>query len=178
MAPPRTLSRLVLFGVSACLLLAAPMFSADWLTGVAFAQSDDKSGERKTRKTPAMREQTYKRLSESREFAEAEQYGEALKVLNRMIERGGLNSYEAAQAYNFYGYIYFSQDKYQDAIRAYQNVLAQENLPIAMETATIYSLAQLYFAIEDYGQAIAMINRWLERTEDPGPAPYILLAQA
>jgi tetratricopeptide (TPR) repeat protein len=178
MAPPRTLSRLVLFGVSACLLLAAPMFSADRLTGVAFAQSDDKSEERKTRKTPAMREQTYKRLSESREFAEAEQYGEALRVLNRMIERGGLNSYEAAQAYNFYGFIYFSQEKYQDAIRAYQNVLAQENLPIAMETATIYSLAQLYFAIEDYGQAIAMINRWLERTEDPGPEPYILLAQA
>ena len=177
MAQLYTSSRLVLAAASAFLLLALPTL-AHWTDGVASAQSNNESDERKTRKTPAMREQTYKKLSESREFAEAEQYDEALAVLNRMMERGGLNSYEAAQAYNFYGYIYFSQERFQDAIQAYQNVLAQENLPLAMETATIYSLAQLYFAIENYDQAIAMINRWLGQAEDPGPNPYILLAQA
>jgi tetratricopeptide (TPR) repeat protein len=177
MAQLYTSSRLVLAAASAFLLLAVPTL-AQWMDGVASAQSNNESDERKTRKTPAMREQTYKKLSESREFAEAEQFGEALAVLNRMMERGGLNSYEAAQAYNFYGYIYFSQERFQDAIQAYQNVLAQENLPLAMETATIYSLAQLYFATENYDQAIVMINRWLGQAEDPGPDPYILLAQA
>ncbi|MGI9264452.1 MAG: tetratricopeptide repeat protein [Gammaproteobacteria bacterium] len=177
MVPLHTSSRLVLAAASAFLLLAGPVLM-NWTDGVASAQSGSESDERKTRKTPAMREQTYKKLSESREFAEAEQYGEAMDVLNRMMERGGLNSYEAAQAYNFYGYIYFSQERFQDAIQAYQNVLAQENLPLAMETATIYSLAQLYFAIENYDQAIVMINRWLDQAEDPGPEPYILLAQA
>jgi tetratricopeptide (TPR) repeat protein len=177
MAQLYTSSRLVLAAASAFLLLAVPTL-AQWMDGVASAQSNSESDERKTRKTPAMREQTYKKLSESREFAEAEQFGEALAVLNRMMERGGLNSYEAAQAYNFYGYIYFSQERFQDAIQAYQNVLAQENLPLAMETATIYSLAQLYFATENYDQAIVMINRWLGQAEDPGPDPYILLAQA
>ena len=177
MALQRTLPRFLLVAMAAYLLLVAPTLT-DRLAGLATAQSNEKSDERETRKTPAMREQTYKKLSESREFAEVEQYGEALDVLNRMMERGGLNSYEAAQAYNFYGFIYFSQERFQDAVRAYQNVLAQENLPIALETATIYSLAQLFFAIEDYEQAIVMINRWLAQAEDPGPEPYILLAQA
>jgi len=177
MAQLYTSSRLVLAAASAFLLLAIPTLT-HWMGSVASAQSNSESDQRETRKTPAMREQTYKKLSESREFAEAEQFGEALAVLNRMMERGGLNSYEAAQAYNFYGYIYFSQERFQDAIQAYQNVLAQENLPYALETATIYSLAQLYFAIENYDQAIVMINRWLDQAEDPGPEPFILLAQA
>ncbi len=168
--------RLFALGLAVVLWLGTPLAMPD--SGSALAQEDNQDSERKTRKTPAMREITYKKLSESREFAEAEQYGEALEVLDRLVERSGLNSYELAQAYNFYGYIYFSQERFQDAINAYRNVLTQENLPLAMETATMYSLAQLYFAVEDYDQAITMINRWLGQAEDPGPEPYVLLAQA
>ena len=56
-----------------------------------------------------------------------------------------LNSYEVAQMWNFYAFIYFSQDNYREATRAYENVLQQPELPLGLETTTMFTLTQLYF---------------------------------
>ena len=120
------------------------------LASVSHAQAAEPRKERKTRKTPAMREKTYKKLSESRELAEADDFAGALRALDNLSRQRGLNSYELAQMHNFYGFIHFSQENYAQAVRDYENVLAQPNLPLGMETSTIYTLAQLYFTQEDY----------------------------
>lgn len=133
---------------------------------------------RKTRKTPAMREKIYKQLSEAQVAAEADNYQGALGILGKLEQDKSLNSYEKAQMYNFYAFIFYSQDKYRDAIRAYENVLAQPDLPEALESGTIYSLAQLYFQAEDYRKSIEYMERWFGVATNPGPDPYIIVAQA
>lgn len=145
------------------------------LAAVSHAQ---KAGERKTRKTPAMREKTYKKLSESRELAEADDFVGALRALDSLSRQKSLNSYELAQMYNFYGFIHFSQENYAQAIRDYEKVLAQPDLPLGMETSTIYTVAQLYFSQEDYVRAELQLRKWFVVAENPGPQPYILLGQA
>lgn len=148
------------------------------LASVSHAQAAEPRKERKTRKTPAMREKTYKKLSESRELAEADDFVGALRALDNLSRQRGLNSYELAQMHNFYGFIHFSQENYAQAVRDYENVLAQPNLPLGMETSTIYTLAQLYFTQEDYLGAENQLRKWFTVTDNPGPQPYILLGQA
>jgi tetratricopeptide (TPR) repeat protein len=148
------------------------------LASVSHAQAAEPRKERKTRKTPAMREKTYKKLSESRELAEADDFAGALRALDNLSRQRGLNSYELAQMHNFYGFIHFSQENYAQAVRDYENVLAQPNLPLGMETSTIYTLAQLYFTQEDYLGAENQLRKWFTVADNPGPEPYILLGQA
>ncbi|MEL7451060.1 MAG: tetratricopeptide repeat protein [Pseudomonadota bacterium] len=146
--------------------------------GAALAQDDAEQQEQETRKTPAMREKVYKRLAKAQEAMEAGDPGTALSELESLKRQKDLNSYELAQMHTFYGYLYFDKEDYPNAIRSYENVLAQEALPLAMETGTRYSLAQLYFATENYPKAVEALNAWFKVANNPGPDPYILLGQA
>lgn len=179
MAETRTVKiyKSLITGIPAFALALAVMFAAPVIVDVAGAQESE-APERKTRKTPAMREKTYKQLSEAQVAAEAENYQAALNILNSLSRDDSLNSYEKAQMYNFYAFIYYSQDRYRDAIRAYENVLAQPELPEALENGTIYSLAQLYFQSEDYRKSIQLMERWFRIAKNPGPEPYVIVAQA
>ena len=56
-------------------------------------------------------------------------------------------------------------------------MLAQPDLPEALETNSLYTLAQLYFIIENYQKAVEIINRWLTLTEKPTENAYMLLGQ-
>jgi tetratricopeptide (TPR) repeat protein len=146
--------------------------------GIAVAQ--EKSTE-KTRKTPALRNEVYEQLSKAQELSEAGNINEAVKVLNALRDSQGkraLNSYELANMYNFYAFIYYQQEQYPKTIEAYKNVLKQPDLPVAMETSTYYSLAQLYFVVEDYPNAVNYLNKWFKVAENPQPDAYVLLAQA
>ena len=43
---------------------------------------------------------------------------------------------------------------------------------------TLYTVAQLYFVIEDYPKAIEAINRWFQAAPEPSLNAYMLLGQA
>jgi len=145
---------------------------------VAIAQAGQNSEEVKTRKTPATREKVYKRLSEAPALVEGGKTGEAVKVLEDVKSMRDLNSYEVAQMWNFYGFIYYSAERYKESIKSYEMVLQQADIPVAMETNTLYTLAQLYFTIEDYKNAERMLRDWFKVAQDPGPDAYVLLGQA
>lgn len=150
------------------------------VSGVAAAADDEKPPE-KTRKTPALRNAVYEQLAEAQELSEAGDINGAVAVLNALRDSQGkraLNSYELANMYNFYAFIYYSQEQYGKAIQAYKDVLKQSNLPLAMEVSTNYSLAQLYFVTEEYNKAIQALNEWFKVAENPQPDAFVLLAQA
>ncbi len=153
------------------------------ISGQAQAATDKenrKFEDRKTRRTPALSEKIYKVLAKAQECADLNDYPCAMQVLEdglgQKLEK--LNSYERAQYYNFKGFLFYSQEKYNEALKAYENVLRQENLPAAMEDTTVYTMAQLYFIKEDYNNSIKMMLRWLEYQPAPTAQPLILLAQA
>ena len=145
---------------------------------LALSPSLASGAERQTKKTPALREKIYKVLSEAQAAAEANKQTDALKTLDRLKKNSSLNSYEMAMMWKFYAYIYYSQDKYDQAINAYEQVLKQDALPEALETEALYSTAQLYFVKENYKKAIEYINRWFALVDSPKPQAYIMLGQA
>lgn len=159
-------------------LLAALVITGAGLPDIGQAQQDQAESQRQTRTTPAIRESVYRQLSEAQEAAEEQQFADALAVLDKLRDDGGLNSYERAQVWNIYAYIHIAEDDYGRAIEAYERLLSQEDLPLGLETSTRYSLAQLYFGNEEYEKAASTLETWFEHAEDPGPDAYILLGNA
>ncbi|MDZ7826609.1 MAG: tetratricopeptide repeat protein [Gammaproteobacteria bacterium] len=149
------------------------------LSGIRSAAAAEEEKERETRKTPALRESSYKKLSEAQELIDAEDLQGALEVLDEMAESRGMNAYEIASMYNMRAYVAFAMDDYPMAIKAYENVLAQSpEIPRALEQSALYALGQLYFVEENYPRAVEYLDRWFAIAENPGPQPYIFKAQA
>ncbi|MGL4565136.1 MAG: tetratricopeptide repeat protein, partial [Halioglobus sp.] len=101
-------------------------------------------------------------------------------ILDAMIAAGGkgsLNSYELANVYNLYAFIHYSREDYAKALKAYMEVVAQPDIPLAMEINTKYTIAQLYFVQEQWQKGIDALQGWFAITDKPNANAYILLAQ-
>ena len=146
-------------------------------TAVAQEEESGSLGDLETQETASMREATYKELAKAQEAAEAENFSEAIQVLDK-LGKSDLNNYERAQMLNLYAYIYYSQDNVAKAINAYEQLLAQPELPEAMKTGTVYTLSQLYFSQENWQKSIDMLEWWMSLTKDENLTAYEMMAQA
>lgn len=136
--------------------------------------------QRETRRTPALRNKVYEKLAEAQAAAEAKDLATAERILNEMIAAGGksaLNSYELANVYNLQAFIHYSRENYGAALKAYQNVVAQPDIPLAMEINTRFTIAQLYFVQEQWQRGIDALLAWFRMTDSPNANAYVLLAQ-
>lgn len=158
----------IAIGLTLCLSisLVAPVTAAD---------DDD---DRKTKQTVAMSQPVYEKLMEIQEFVEAEDFPNARAAIVDLQENKKLSPYESAQIWNLSGYAYYLQEKYPDAIRSYEKVLAQPELPEALTQSTLKTLAQLHFTIEDYTKALETIHRLMDVLAEPPADVYMLLGQA
>ena len=146
----------------------------------AVVAAEEKRKKPETRRTPALRNKVYEQLAKAQEEAEEKDWAGARKILDGMIDAGGkraLNSYELANVYNLYAFVYYSAEDYGKALEAYRNVVAQPDIPLAMEINTRYTIAQLYFVQEDWKKGIAALMEWFDATENPPASAYVLLAQ-
>ena len=136
--------------------------------------------ERETRKTPALRNAVYEKLAEAQTAAEEKDLATAEQILNEMIADRGrdeLNSYELANVYNLMAFIYYSREDYAGALRAYENVIKQPDIPLAMEINTRYTVAQLHFVQENWREGISALLKWFDMSDNAPANAYVLLAQ-
>jgi tetratricopeptide (TPR) repeat protein len=162
-------------------------------SGLVYAADKDAEAEKpkyKTRKTPALREKVFKKLAVVQELTSPEEiegkptpkanFPEALKELKDIQkETAKWNRYELAQLYNYFGFVYYSLENYKEAIRYYKLVVAQSpDIPQGLEVGTLYTIAQLYFVVEDYRNAIVHLKKWMEVSTIVGADAYVLLGQA
>lgn len=134
---------------------------------------------RKTKKTVAMSQPVYEKLMEIQELVESDQHAAAQAKIREIQQRKKkLSPYEAAQIWNLSAYDYYLQERYDDAIRSYEQVLKQPDLPEALQQSTLKTLAQLLFTIEDYPAALVMIKRLMAIVAKPAADVYILMGQA
>ncbi|MEM1141920.1 MAG: tetratricopeptide repeat protein [Pseudomonadota bacterium] len=146
---------------------------------MAFAQESE-AQERETRKTPALRNKVYEKLAEAQAAAEAKDLTTAAKVLDGMLagrRDNELNSYELANVYNLYAFIHYSREDFVSALQAYENVVKQPDIPLAMEVNTRYTIAQLYFVQERWRDGVNALLRWFDMTTTPSANAYVLLSQ-
>ena len=151
-----------------------------WVSSAHAQDKGEAKKERETRRTPALRNKVYEKLAEAQAFAEVKDYASAQQVLDQMIAGEGkraLNSYELANVYNLYAFLRYSAEDYNGALNYYKQVVAQPDIPLAMEINTKFTVAQLYFVQEQWRPGIDALLEWFELSDKPNATAYILLAQ-
>lgn len=153
--------------------------------GTAVAQQQKKN-EEETRVTPAMSEAMFKRFGKVQELGSPQEEGaepqleEALEELNDIREdcREDCNKYELATMYNYYGWLYYALERPQDSIEAYENLLAQSpEIPLGLELGTMFKIAQLNYAEENYQEALKWLNDWMDVAENISAEAYVMRSQ-
>jgi tetratricopeptide (TPR) repeat protein len=134
--------------------------------------------ERKTKQTVAMSQQVYEKLTEIQEMVENKDYASAERLAVELRNKKNLSDYERAQIFNLSGYAYYLQERYDDAIRAYEQVMAQPDLPEALVLSTLKTMAQLQFTIEEYDAALRTVRRLMAAVEEPSADIFMLEGQA
>lgn len=155
-------------------LVLAAVFSMV-LSNLSLAQQNQ---ERKTKQTVAMSQQVFEQLTEIQQMVEAKDYASGHQAINELLGKDNLTAYERAQVHNLSAYTYYLQERYPEAIRAYQRVLAEPELPEALQLSTMKTLAQLQFTVEDYPKALETVQRLMAVVPEPAADVYMLLGQA
>ena len=156
------------------LAVVAGLFLAG-TTGVAWAQEER---ERKTKETVAMSQQVYEKLAEVQEMIENKDYATAHRQIDELRDRKGLSDYERAQIWNLTAYSYYLQERYGEAIRAYDQLLAQPDLPEALLLSTLKTKAQLHFTEEDYEAALQVVRQLIAAIPEPSADVLMIEGQA
>ena len=106
-------------------------------------------------------------------------FAEAKRILTELLNRGDeLKSYDRSIMWNYWGYIYFSAEDYDGAMRAYENLLDEPEATIPLRTASLLTLAQLNLVKEQWDKGIALILQWMDEVETVTAQSHSLLAQA
>lgn len=167
--------------------LFSVLMSAFFVFALAFgADAADDDDKKKGRRKPQLRRVqapgpwAAKRITAAQEALAAENWAEALEVLQEMKNRKKLKGIETATMWQFYGFIYSSQDppNYKKAVVAFEKALEPNALPEATQTATYMNVAQLYVMQERYSDALRTFDQYFEQSEDPSPDAYYMYAIA
>jgi len=149
------------------------------LTGSAYAQEKQQPTKHKTKKSYSLRQNVFKDFSKIQEKTDANDWKGALVILKDIEAKKSAKytSYEKANLWNYYGWVYFSLEDFDSAIKYYNKVLKEEQLSEALQLGTLYTLAQLMFVKENYREAVNKLEQWMKLQPIVGADPYALLAQ-
>lgn len=141
---------------------------------------DVKASDKKTRKVPTLRAKVYEQLARAQAAADEDDTAQAIAILDEVeAKKGSMNSYERAMLYNFYGFIYYNAEAYDDALASFAQVVEQQPIPEAFELTTLFTLAQLNLMQGNYGQSIHYLERWEALNTGPVPPKNLIIkAQA
>ncbi|GAB3105531.1 tetratricopeptide repeat protein [Pseudomaricurvus hydrocarbonicus] len=149
-------------------------------SGSAFAQEGEQEKPKyTTKKSYSLRQNVFKDFAKVQEKTDASDWKGALVVLKDLEASKGAKytSFEKANLWNYFGWVYYSLEDYPQSIRYYKKVLAEEELSEALELGTLYTLAQLMFVQEDYRGAVDLLKKWMKLQPIVGADAYVLIAQ-
>jgi len=106
------------------------------------------------------------------------QLKQLVEQLRSLTDSSCSASYEKSQVYNLLGYSYYSLEQYARAIDSYLLMVAEPGVDERQKTATRYTIAQLYFMLENYAQAARQLELWQAEATVASPDGRALLAQA
>ena len=130
------------------------------------------------RVTAAMSTEVFQALQSVQKNINREAYDEAARKLDKLRKTPGLSPYERAQVWNLIGYIHYLKSAYRDAALAYEQVLKQSGLPLALMQSSLKTLSQLSLINEDYAGAIDAANELLKLLQQPDTDALMIIGQA
>ena len=158
-------------------LAAAPLPAA--VSGIAAAAQEKPKNQQETRKVPAMSIAVHKQVQKAQEAMDLKDNVSAKEILAAALEKKKINDYERAVVWQLTAMIAFDEDDTRGTIRAYEQILRyKDSIPVALELNILYSLAQLYYSVDDYDNALKYAKLWEPRAgEFVGVSQLTFLSQ-
>ncbi len=94
------------------------------------------------------------------------------------VDTSKWNEFEKAQLSQVLGSFYVQLENYPQAILEYEKYVRTLSIPRSNALNVAYSLAQLYLAVENYDEAVKVLNFYLPRVANPSPEVVFTLGQA
>ena len=141
----------------------------------------------KYKKARALQASTAKKMAKVYEALEVvDEKGEPapdMETVTRILtelrnDKDELKSYDRSVMWNAWAYVYFSSEKYTQAMDAYRKLIAEPEVTIPLRTGALLSLGQLYMVQEDYERGIQYVLQWQKEIEKVTAQSYALLGQA
>ena len=169
-------------------LLAILAFAFSYPSTYINAQSSDKpKTQTKYKKARALQSKTAKKMAKVYEaLEEVDDKGEPAPDMETVIEiltelrnnQAELKSYDRSVMWNSWGYVYFSDGKYDQAMQSYENVINEPEVTLPIRNAALFTLAQLNLVKENYAKGIELILQWMDQVETVTAQSWSLLGQA
>ena len=169
-------------------LFALLAFTFSYPTTYVEAQSSDKPKKQtKYKKARALQSKTAKKMAKVYEaLEEVDEKGEpapdmevVLEILNELRnDQENLKSYDRSVMWNSWGYVYFTDGKYDQAMQAYNNVSNEPEVTLPSRNSALFTLAQLNLVQENYKKGIELILQWMDEVETVTAQSWSLLGQA
>ena len=168
-------------------LFALLALTFSYPTSYIEAQSSEKPKKTQYKKARALQTSTAKKMAKVYEALEVvDEKGEPAPDMQTVIEiltelrdaRADLKSYDRSVMWNSWGYVYFSDAKYEQAMQAYENVINEPEVTLPIRNAALFTLAQLNLVKENYSKGIELILQWMDEVETVTAQSWALLGQA
>jgi tetratricopeptide (TPR) repeat protein len=166
-----------LCGLACVLMLAA---AAPVAAQQARAAQADPHRPTKTRTVPQalLTERTHRDLERIYAQISDEKYAEALPALNNLLNRSGLTDYEKAVIIQARGYVYSLTDRFDQALRDFEEVVRMNVLPNTAHFPLLLQIANLYMAQERFELTLRWVDEWFAYADTPTADAYMLRATA
>ena len=153
-----------------------PILSND---SVAQAQEEEAAPPKRGTRVLSIRQKHMKSFEAINEAFEVENYTEVSNLLRKVEADQELNNIEKYYVYVFRGNIAFSRDDLQGALREFKAITTvREGVPVGNYNANLYTIAQVYFSLENYSEALNYARQWFNTQESPSADGYMLIGQA
>ena len=171
-------------------LLAIFAFSFSYTSSIVEAQSSSEAKNEKKikyKKARALSTKTAKKMAKVYEALEVvDEKGEPAPDMVTVIEiltelrdnQDSLKSYDRSVIWNSWGYVYFSDGKYDLAMQSYENVINEPEVTLPIRNAALFTLAQLNLVQENYRKGIDLILQWMGEVETVTAQSWSLLGSA
>lgn len=143
-------------------------------------KDEDQQKKRRTKKAQVIRDDKLSKvLQEAVELMTAEppDYAGAIAAMKRTPDMDKLTSYERTKVHQINGQIAAQQERYPEAIVAFDAMLKEEDVTEADREQVTFTLAQLYMVTEKYQTAVNLLENWFQTAQNPNPGAYFWLCQ-
>lgn len=161
-------------------VLGLTVSTGSMLVAAPVQAQEMKASDKPTRKVPTLRAKVYEQLARAQKAADDGDVNEAVAIMKEIEDKkSSMNSYEQAMMYNFYGFIYYNAEQYDNALASFEKVVEQQPIPEKFEQTTLFTLAQLHLMQGNFAKAIEFVNKWEALNDGPiPPKTKVLKAQA
>mgnify|MGYP001457798969 FL=1 len=170
-------------------LFAALAFSFTYTSNFVEAQSSNTENKKqiKYKKARALSSKTAKKMAKVYEaLEELDDKGEPAPDMATVVQiltelrndSDNLKSYDRSVMWNSWGYVYFSDGKYELAMEAYVKLINEPEVTLPLRVSAILTLAQLNLVQENYKEGVRLILQWMDEVETVTAQSWSLLGQA